>query len=104
MLCAGFAQAQKLQRAQGYLCGMEEGDGGYPSLRIGIKVVGFGMYNDEPEVKYTGLKNRNLFDVIGHELIITYVVKKKDNSMAKVVRSITLTGKVNKRIKPCKDN
>ena len=101
LIFVSLAHAQKLQTAKGALCGMEEGDSGYPSLRIGKKVETFAMLNDEPKVKYMGLGKRTLYDVMGAEVIIGYAIKTKFGKPEKVVRSLTVIGPPNKKIKSC---
>ena len=102
---ASFAQAQTTKTAKGYFCGMSEGDGGFPSITVGNTVMTFSIYGDEPEVKYVGFKserNKNLWKLpVGSEMIVSYIVKKKYRKPEKIVRKLTLTGKVNKQTKSC---
>ncbi|MBS1797585.1 MAG: hypothetical protein JSS81_27425 [Acidobacteria bacterium] len=88
---------------KGYFCGMSEGDGGFPTIRVDGRPVTFSMYADEPEVKFIGRKNPDLYKSVGREVIVAYVVKKKYRRPEKIVRSITFTGRVNKKTRPCDD-
>lgn len=101
LICAGFAPAQKLQTVKGYLCSVEEGDGASLSLRVGNQVRDFFVANDEPKVKYTNFKNVNFQNALRSEVVITYVVKKKSEQFDNIVRSFTVTGRINKRMKLC---
>jgi hypothetical protein len=102
LMFAGFARAQKTQTITGYFCGMSEGDGGFPAIRVGKKVVTFSIYGDEPEIKYVGFRNKSLWKLrVGSELIVGFAVKRKYGSPEKIVRSLTLTGKVNARTQSC---
>lgn len=105
LMLINFAQAQASKTAKGYFCGMEEGDGGFISIRIGGTVRTFAIYNEEPPVKYVGIKAEQFWNrmKVGSELIIKYVIKKYRRVPVPqhLVRSMELTGKVNKKTQAC---
>ncbi len=104
LIFAGFTLAQT-KTAKGNFCGWSEGDGAAIHMRIGNAVTMFSIYNDEPEVKYIGFKNKYIHSLpVGSEIIINYVVKKKWGQSEKIVRSVTLTGKINKRTPSCDED
>ena len=101
---AGFTFAQT-KTAKGNFCGWSEGDGAAIHMRIGNTVTMFSIHNDEPEVKYIGFKDKYIHNLpVGSEIIINYVVKKKWGQSGKIVRSVTLTGKINKRTPSCDED
>lgn len=101
------AQAQTIRIAKGFFCGMSEGDGGYPSIRVGGKERRFAIYGDEPDVIFVGFKNEKQKwldeSLLGWEMIVSYVFKKPKlgGQPVEIVRKLTLTGKTNRQTKSC---
>lgn len=101
------SQAETLKTVKGYFCGFSEGDGGYPSIRVGNVERTFAMYGDEPEVKFVNFKterDKGLWKLpVGSEMIVSYVFKKPElgGDATNIVRKLTLTGKVNRKTKSC---
>jgi hypothetical protein len=110
LIFLNFAQAQTLKTAKGNFCGFSEGDGGYVSIRVGNAEKTFAILADEPAIKYAGFKNerqKNLFNLpVGTEIIVSYTFKKPRywNRSTNVVTKLTLTGKANKKTKPCSED
>jgi len=104
-----FAAGQTQKTATGNFCGFSEGDGGYLTMRVGKAERTFAWFGDEPELKFVGFKKgseTNLHTLaVGTALIVSYVFKKpKQGGRAmNIMRKLTATGKIDRKIKPCEN-